>query len=37
MQSRAVIDHAIGIIMAESRCGADEALAMLSQRRTIAT
>lgn len=31
LQSRAVIDHAIGIIMAESRCDADQAFAMLSR------
>jgi transcriptional regulator with GAF, ATPase, and Fis domain len=31
MQSRAVIDHAIGIIMAESRCDADQAFATLSR------
>jgi GAF domain-containing protein len=29
MQSRAVIDHAVGIIMAESRCDADQAFATL--------
>lgn len=31
LQSRAVIDRAIGIIMAESRCPADEAFATLSR------
>jgi transcriptional regulator with GAF, ATPase, and Fis domain len=31
LQSRAVIDHAIGIIMAESRCDADQAFAILSR------
>ena len=31
LQSRAVIDHAIGIIMAQSRCDADQAFAMLSR------
>lgn len=31
LQSRAVIDHAIGIIMAESRCDADQAFATLSR------
>jgi transcriptional regulator with GAF, ATPase, and Fis domain len=31
LQSRAVIDRAIGIIMAESRCDADQAFAMLSR------
>jgi transcriptional regulator with GAF, ATPase, and Fis domain len=31
LQSRTVIDHAIGIIMAESRCDADQAFAMLSR------
>jgi ANTAR domain/GAF domain len=29
MQSRAVIDHAVGIIMAESRCNADQAFTTL--------
>jgi GAF domain-containing protein len=31
LQSRAVIDHAIGIIMAESRCDADQAFAILNR------
>jgi hypothetical protein len=31
LQSRAVIDHAIGIIMAESRCDAGQAFAMLTR------
>jgi transcriptional regulator with GAF, ATPase, and Fis domain len=31
LQSRAVIDHAIGIIMAESRCDVDQAFATLSR------
>src|SRR5262245_13049193 len=31
LQSRAVIDHAIGIIMAESRCDADQAFALLNR------
>lgn len=31
LESRAVIDHAIGIIMAESHCGADQAFAVLSR------
>jgi GAF domain-containing protein len=31
LQSRAVIDHAIGIVMAESRCDADQAFAILSR------
>jgi transcriptional regulator with GAF, ATPase, and Fis domain len=31
LQSRTVIDHAIGIIMAESRCDADQAFAALSR------
>ncbi len=31
MRSRAVIDHAIGIVMAESHCGADTAFATLSR------
>lgn len=31
LQSRAMIDHAIGIIMAESRCDADQAFAILSR------
>ena len=31
LQSRAIIDHAIGIVMAESRCDADEAFAILSR------
>ena len=31
MQSRSVIDHAIGIIMAESRCDASQAFAILNR------
>jgi transcriptional regulator with GAF, ATPase, and Fis domain len=31
LRSRAVIDHAIGIIMAESRCDAEQAFAILSR------
>ena len=31
LQSRAIIDHAIGIVMAESRCDADQAFAILSR------
>jgi ANTAR domain len=31
LHSRTVIDHAIGIIMAESRCDADQAFATLSR------
>jgi AmiR/NasT family two-component response regulator len=31
LRSRAVIDRAIGVIMAESRCDADRAFAILSR------
>jgi len=31
LRSRAVIDHAIGIVMAESRCTAEDAFATLSR------